>query len=135
MEKYIRWRFSSRAGELLVLDPHLLDGEPDTVRRVIGFLNRLNRPIRALAGGIRDDALAELKAASKLEARVLPGGRADLHDRVWIVGPLVGTSVNLFVRDPKATGARTTTAADLPVADSALWRAKFEYWWARGRPL
>lgn len=129
LESYLRWRFSCRQGELLLLDPFLLNDKPEDV---IGFLRALNRPIRALARSIPPGVSALLAGAPQLAVRVLPNGRSTLHDRIWIVGEtgvLVGTSVGTFLADPAGAPRRATTATDLPYADAALWREKFEKWW------
>jgi len=129
LESYLRWRFSCRQGELLVLDPHLLDDKPEYV---IGFLQALNRPIRAIARSIPPGVPALLSAAPQLAVRVLPNGKSTLHDRIWMVGEtgvLAGTSVGTFLADPAGASRRATTATDLPYADAVLWREKFEEWW------
>jgi hypothetical protein len=132
LESYLRWRFSCRQGELLLLDPFLLDDKPEDV---IGFLRAFDRPIRALTRSIRPAVPALLAGIPQLDVRVLPNGRSTLHDRIWIVGEtgvLVGTSVGTFLADPAGAPRRATTATDLPYADSALWREKFEGWWTAG---
>ncbi|HEY1853682.1 MAG TPA: hypothetical protein VGG40_03780, partial [Solirubrobacterales bacterium] len=136
LESYVKWRFSARAGELLVLDSYLLDGEPEIVERVFGFLLGLRRPIRALTAKQPERGLAALRdwGAPHMEVRGLPNGKATLHDRLWLVGEtgvLVGTSLNEFLKEASAA----STAVDLPFADAAAWRDKFENWWARGKTL
>jgi hypothetical protein len=131
LESYLRWRFSCRQGELLLLDPFLLDDKPEDV---IAFLRDLNRPIRALTRSIPPGVPALLSGALQVHAGVLPNGRSTLHDRIWIVGEtgvLVGTSVGTFLADPAGGPRRATTATDLPYADATLWREKFEEWWTR----
>jgi hypothetical protein len=132
LERYLRWRFSCRAGELLVLDPHLLDHKPEDV---VSFLAGLSRPVRVLARSVPPAAQAPLSSAPQIDARPLPNGISTLHDRVWIVGEtgiLVGTSVGSFLADPAGAPRRATTATDLPFADAVLWRERFEEWWAAG---
>jgi hypothetical protein len=131
LEGYLRWRFSCRQGEALLLDPFLLDDKPE---EVIAFLCTLNRPIRALARSIPPGVPRLLAGAPQVDVRTLPNGRSTLHDRIWIVGEtgvLVGTSVGTFLADPAGAPRRATTATDLPHADAALWRKKFEEWWTR----
>lgn len=132
LESYLRWRFSARAGELLVLDPYLLAGH-ETVECVLSFLLGLRRPIRALTAKPPDSGLAALrKRGGNLDVRGLPNGSNTLHDRPWPVGEtgvLVGASLNHFLRDESAA----TTAVDLPFADVAAWRERFERWWSAGR--
>lgn len=129
--QYLRWRFSCRAGELLVLDPYLLDGD---VARVLEFLRILGRPIRALCRSLSSDTAALVEATTpQLEVRTLPHGKGSLHDRVWIVGEtglLVGSSVSSLLADPGGGPRRATTATELPHADAGLWRDQFESWWA-----
>jgi hypothetical protein len=132
LERYLRWRFSCRAGELLVLDPHLLDDKPEAV---VNFLAGLGRPVRVLARSVPPAAEVPLSSAPQIDAHPLPNGISTLHDRIWIVGDtgiLVGTSVGSFLTDPAGAPRRATTATDLPFADVALWRERFEQWWAVG---
>jgi hypothetical protein len=129
LASYLRWRFSCRQGELLLLDPYLLNDKPEAV---IGFLRALHRPIRALARSVPPGVPALLAAAPQLAVRQLPNGKHTLHDRIWIVGEsavLVGTSVGTFLADPAGAPRRATTATDLPYADAVLWRDRFEGWW------
>lgn len=56
LQHYLRWRFSARAGELLLIDRYLLDDSEETVRRVVKFLASLKRPIRALASKVDESA-------------------------------------------------------------------------------
>ena len=131
LESYLRWRLSCVEGELLLLDPHLLRGE--TGRRELAFLEGLDRPVRALTGGIARATTALLAARTSIAARVLPLGRRSLHDRVWIVGEtglLIGGSITTFLPDPGAVTRRATTATELPFGDVAAWRELFERWWA-----
>jgi hypothetical protein len=128
LERYLRWRFSCRAGELLVLDPYLFDDKP---QEVVAFLTGLKRPIRALARSLHK-AVQPLSSAPSIDARVLPNGMSTLHDRIWIVGEtgiLVGASVGSFLADPAGAPRRATTATDLPLADTKLWREHFQEWW------
>lgn len=134
LESYLRWRFSARAGELLVLDPYLLAGEPEAVERVFTFLLGLRRPIRALTAKAPECGLAVLRkrGGNLVDVRGLPNGSDTLHDRPWLVGEtgvLVGASLNQFLRDESAA----TTAVDLPFADAAEWRERFARWWSAGR--
>lgn len=136
LEDYLRWRFSARAGELLVLDPYLLAGESEVVERVIRFLLHLRRPVRALTAKQPPAGLAVLEniAAPDLQVRGLPNGSATVHDRPWLVGDtgvLTGASLNQFLREQSPA----STAVDLPYADAAAWREKFESWWATGKQL
>jgi hypothetical protein len=69
-----------------------------------------------------------------LEVRSLPNGKGALHDRIWMMGEtgvLVGASVGSFLAHPASAPRRATTATDLPSADTAAWRRKFEEWWLR----
>ena len=72
LEEYLRWRFSCRAGELLLLDPGLFsqDREEDVVRFLAGF----NRPIRVLVRGVHQKARDALSAAGDITVKALPGG-------------------------------------------------------------
>jgi hypothetical protein len=79
LEQYLRWRFSCHAGELLVLDPHLLDDKPEDV---VAFLAGLKRPVRVLARSIPPAAQAPLASAPRIDARPLPNGISTLHDRI-----------------------------------------------------
>ncbi|MGN6558313.1 MAG: hypothetical protein ACTHLH_09930, partial [Solirubrobacterales bacterium] len=136
LEDYLRWRFSARAGELLLLDPYLLDGKPEVVERVIRFLLHLRRPVRALTAKEPPAGLEVLKSikAPDLQVRGLPNGSATVHDRPWLVGDtgvLTGASLNHFLKEKSPA----STAVDLPFADAAAWREKFEKWWTTGKPL
>lgn len=128
---YLQWRFSCRAGELLLLDPYLLtDKRPDLRSQDLAFLRQLDRPIRALTGKLSSDAAMEAKKNGFVSVRRLPHG-IHLHDRVWIVGEtalLLGSSVNGFL--PGRGTPRATTASELPHADAQLWKERFEEWWA-----
>jgi hypothetical protein len=133
LEGYLKWRFSARAGELLVLDPYLLAGDPDVVKRVFLFLNGLHRPIRALTAKAPESGLAVFRKEGppRIAVRGLPNGTDTLHDRPWLVGEtgvLMGASLNHFLRKESAA----STAVDLPFADAAAWRERFEYWWSVG---
>jgi hypothetical protein len=138
LESYLRWRFSCRAGELLILDPYLLGRNREerlTPREeeVLTLLKTLDRPIRAMTGERPMTPALTRLAGSGIDARQIPGGKNALHDRVWIVGEtalLVGTSVNSFLRSPSKAGGRATTASELPHADAKLWRERFEDWWS-----
>lgn len=126
LEDYLRWRFSARAGELLLLDPHLLDGDSSPV---IAFLVSLDRAVRALARAVPEAARRQLESTA-VSVRALPQGKAMLHDRVWLVGEtglLVGASINGFLKSDRPR--RATTATELPVADATVWRQQFEGWW------
>ena len=134
LARYLKWRFSARSGELLVLDPYLLDGDEDDVERVVSFLLGLRRSVRALTAKAPAHGVAAFASASAIEVRGLPNGTATLHDRFWLVGDtgvLTGASLNHFLREESAA----TTAVDLPFADSAIWREKFDGWWRKGRQL
>jgi hypothetical protein len=136
LEHYLRWRFSARAGELLVLDPYLLDGEAETVERVFAFLLGLGRSIKALTAKVPQANLEKVRQMNlaHFEIRTLPNGTDTLHDRPWLVGEtgvLAGASLNHFLKDESAA----STAVDLPFADAAAWREKFESWWDKGRRL
>lgn len=61
LESYLKWRFSARAGDLLVLDPYLLAGETEVVERVFSFLMGLRRPIRGLTAKAPESGLAVLR--------------------------------------------------------------------------
>jgi hypothetical protein len=131
---YMKWRFSVQSGDLLILDPYLLDGDEDDVRRVLDFLLGLRRSIRALTAKAPAHGVNMFASASAIDVRGLPNGTATLHDRCWLVGNtgvLTGASLNHFLREESAA----TTAVDLPFADSSIWREKFEEWWRKGRPL
>jgi hypothetical protein len=136
LEHYLRWRFSARAGELLLIDRYLLNGKEETVRRVVEFLTTFNRPIRALVTKVSESAAGTLAAAPEVEVRKL-APRA-FHDRLWIIGESglsVGASVNRFLRDGPNVEIPATTAVELPFADTAAWREKFEGWWPTAEPL
>ncbi len=128
---YLHWRFSCRAGELLLLDPYLLtDRRHDLRSQDLAFLQQLDRPVRALTGKLASNAAAEANESGFLNLRRLPYG-VHLHDRVWIVGDtalLLGSSVNGFL--PGRGTSRATTASELPHADALLWKERFEEWWA-----
>lgn len=131
LERYLQWRFSHREGELLLLDPHLLDG--DWVP-TIEFLERLHRPVRALARAVPNAAATYLRERRDVDIRDLPNGKATLHDRIWLVGETglaVGTSINGFLRG--ARSSRATTATELPSGDAERWRQRFEGWWPNRR--
>jgi hypothetical protein len=131
LEAYLRWRFSCRAGELLLLDPGLFS-QKDREEEVVRFLAGFNRPVRTLVRGVHQAARQALSAAPGITAKALPGGGKALHDRIWIVGEtavLVGASPGDFLSDPAGAPRRATTATDLPFADAAIWRERFEEWW------
>ena len=135
LEAYLRWRFSCRAGELLLLDPGLFS-QKDREDQVVAFLAGFNRPIRALVGGRHESAREALKAAPQITAKTLPGGGKALHDRIWIVGEvavLVGASPGDFLANPAGAPGRATTASNLPHADAATWREQFAQWWDGGQ--
>lgn len=136
LEHYLRWRFSARAGELLLVDRYLLDDSEETVRRVVDFLASLKRPIRALATKVDKSAPSVLEKTPEIEVRRLP--KNTVHDRLWIVGDSgvsVGASVNSFVRKEPNAATPATTAVDLPFADATAWREKFETWWSAAELL
>ncbi len=130
LKEYLRWRFSCRAGEVLVLDPYLVASD---VPRVVAFLGGLARPVRALVRSISDEARAAIDGAPDVDLRCLPRGSSTLHDRVWLVGDtalLVGTSLNRIVRATHKPQP-ATTVTELPYGDAAIWRQLFEQWWSR----
>lgn len=130
LKEYLRWRLSCREGELILLDPYLLD--KNTTQTTIDFLTTLDRPIRALTAKWDAEAAAYAEAAGVVVKR-LPQGLRDLHDRVWLFGEsglLVGGSINMFVRPSDATEHPATTATELPPGDAAAWRERFESWWS-----
>jgi hypothetical protein len=132
LKGYLRWRFSCRAGEVLLLDPGLFS-QKDREEEVVRFLAEFNRPIRALVRGVHEKARQALSAAPMVTAKALPGGGKDLHDRIWIVGEsavLVGASPGDFLEDLAGVPGRATTAADMPFADAVIWRERFEGWWS-----
>lgn len=136
LEHYLRWRFSARAGELLLIDRYLLNGDEETVKRVVNFLVTFNRPIRALVTKVSESAPSALAAAPEVEVRKL--SPSAFHDRLWIVGESglsVGASVNRFLRDGPKAKIPATTAVDLPFADTVAWQEKFEGWWPTAEPL
>ena len=135
LREYLRWRFSAREGELLIIDRYLLDGkDDDVVKAVIEFLISFNRPIRALTSKPRPNAAALL--APHPGIRVRRFSKDNSHDRIWIVGETgvsVGTSPNQFLGDDKGAA---TTALDLPFADTANWAtSRFAAQWQDAEPL
>jgi hypothetical protein len=134
LQKYLRWRFSNRSGELLVLDRYLFDYKnTEGVGGVIDFLATFDRPVRALVSKGSDSAKELLAARPQIEARRTSAGY--FHDRLWITGEtavMVGTSVNQFLKEGAVPA---TSAVDLPYADSMTWRAQFETWWLAAKPL
>lgn len=125
--EYLRWRFGCRAGELILLDPHLLPR--DAWQDNLAFLQQLNRPVRALCRSVPQAVQKALANSPYIDVRALPNGLSNLHDRIWIVGETglaTGTSINGFnVTRP----GRATTVTELPFADAAYWRQCFEQWW------
>jgi hypothetical protein len=86
LEEYLRWRFSCRAGELLLLDSGLFS-QHYREEEVVAFLQSFSRPVRALVRGKpRAAAQTALLSAPGITVKGLPGGGKILHDRVWIVG-------------------------------------------------
>ena len=134
LREYLRWRFSARDGELLIIDRYLLDGKNDgVVEAVVEFLVSFNRPIRALVSRPRPIAAALL--APHPDIRVRKISKDNSHDRIWIVGETgvsVGTSPNQFLSEG---GAAATTALDLPFADAASWASRFTAHWRDAEPL
>jgi hypothetical protein len=126
LSKYLRWRFSCRAGELLILDPFLFEANRTALT---SFLQSFDRPLRILTGSIRDPVKRLIDRTPMLDAQELPRGKNALHDRVWIVGEtglLVGNSISgLMGKQP----GRITTATEMPHGDTLLWRDQFETWW------
>jgi hypothetical protein len=130
LAEHLRWRFSCRAGELLLLDPGLFSQNREA--EVIEFLAAFGRPARMLTRGVHEAARDALSHAPQIVAKALPGGGKALHDRIWIVGEtavLVGASPGDFLAHPAGAPRRASTAADLPHADAILWRERFEEWW------
>jgi hypothetical protein len=124
---YLRRRFSCRAGELLIFDPYFFNADR---QKLLAFLADFDRLVRVLTAEIRPPVTRLLNRTPWLEARPLPKGEDDLHDRVWIVGEtavLVGNSIRAML--PGKAG-RTTSASELPAGDSAFWRERFDTWWA-----
>jgi len=104
LKDYLRWRFSARAGELLILDPYLIHQDRPAA---VSFLTALDRRVRALARSIPAADRAPLQKAPGIEVRALPGGSGDLHDRIWLVGECglqVGTSVGNFLASARSVG-------------------------------
>jgi len=135
LAKYLRWRFCCRAGELLILDPHLLR---DDAEREIEFLADLARPIRVLTGSISAAHNHAIGCLPQLNVRPLPHGRRSLHDRVWIVGEtglLIGGSVSTFLPSKIGKRSRATTATELPFGDAEVWRDLFDRWWQASKPV
>jgi hypothetical protein len=134
LQNYLRWRFSNRAGELLVLDRYLFDHkDAKGIRKVIDFLAAFARPVRALVSKGSTPAKELLAAHPQIEARRT--SPKHFHDRLWIAGEtaiLVGTSVNQFLQEGSVPA---TSAVDLPYADSIAWRQQFELWWGAAKPL
>lgn len=128
---YLRWRLSCRAGELLVLDPYAFSpGNQGQDAADFAFLMSLGRPIRVLTRRGQLTAAEEVSCPGLRVARL----RVRLHDRVWLFGEtglLVGSSLNGFRLRPGTTQTNTTTATELPHADAALWRTRFESWWTQ----
>jgi hypothetical protein len=124
---YLRHRFSARSGELLILDPHLFEADPAALE---AFLVSLERPIRALTERLRRPVKRMVKRLENFEARELKAGGGALHDRIWIVGEtglMVGSSAASLI-NPRTR--RTTTISELSVADTNIWRQRFEEWWS-----
>jgi hypothetical protein len=127
LENYLTWRFSCRAGDLLLLDPYLFNADAVTT---VAFLHALDRPVRALCKSI-PPSLAATLSATNIDTRLLPHGSSTLHDRVWLVGEtrlLVGGSISTFTGPGRKPA---TTVTELPWADAALWRHQFERWWPK----
>jgi hypothetical protein len=124
---YLRRRFSCREGELLIFDPYFFNADR---QKLLTLLVGFDRRVRVLTAEIRPPVARLLNRTPWLEARALPKGVDDLHDRVWIVGStavLVGNSIKAMISDK---AGRTTSASELPAGDSAFWRERFETWWA-----
>jgi hypothetical protein len=127
LSAYLRHRFSARSGELLILDPHLFEADPAALE---AFLVSLDRPIRALTERLRRPVKRMVKRLENLEARELKAGGGALHDRIWIVGEtglMVGSSAASVI-NPRTR--RTTTISELSLADTNIWRQRFEEWWS-----
>lgn len=124
---YLRQRFSCRAGELLVLDPFFFNAGR---QELASFLAEFDRRMRVLTSEIRPPIARFLDRTPWLEARPLPNGVGDVHDRVWMVGEtalLVGNSVAALLSQK---AERTTSASELPAGDAVFWRERFELWWS-----
>lgn len=135
LEQYLRLRFSARDGELLIIDRYLLQGGEEKIKRVLSFLDGLDRDVRALVTKVEGGAPALLAPVPRVDVRVAPKG--SFHDRLWIVGEAglsVGGSLNQILSEEVGGQIPTTTAVDLPFADVAAWRAEFEAWWVSGEP-
>lgn len=135
LAKYLRWRFSCRAGELVILDPFLLSGDDAAAQLV--FLQELDRPVLGLTGSVSANAEPLLAASAHIDVRRLPHGRPSLHDRIWIVGEtglLIGGSVSTFLPSASGKPPKATTATELPFADASTWRGIFEDWWKSAKP-
>lgn len=134
LRSYLRWRFSARAGELLVLDRYLFDGKKiEDVRPVVEFLVGFARPIRALVA--KKSLLAKELLEPHPQIQVRKTSPKKFHDRLWVTGEsavLVGTSVNQFLQEKLVPA---TSAVDLPYADGVAWREQFELWWQMATPL
>lgn len=133
LRDYLKWRFSTVAGELLVMDRYLLHDEKALTDRVLAFLASLNRPIRALVTKRpEEDGEGEKLLASFPLIEVRKVSESKFHDRFWIAGDTgltMGASVNKFLRDPAKPTIAATTVVDLPHADVIAWKELFEEWW------
>ncbi len=135
LREYLRWRFSAREGELLIIDRYLLDGKSDAVvEAVVEFLAAFDRPIRALVSKPRPIASELLARHPAILARKISKDHS--HDRIWIVGDTavaVGTSPNQFLEEDASAA---TTAVDLPFADGVNWaETRFAEQWGAASPL
>jgi hypothetical protein len=134
LERYLHWRFSARAGELLVLDRYLLDYKTtEELEGMLAFLGGFDRPVRALVSKGPELARGLLVDREWIEVRRT--SQSFFHDRLWITGDtavLVGTSVNKFLGQDSVPA---TSAVDLPYGDGIAWREKFHEWWTDAEPL
>lgn len=134
LRRYLHWRFSVRAGELLILDRYLLTSKrPEGLEGIFAFLSEFDRPIRALVSKGPEQAKEMLADHQWLEVRRTSPKL--FHDRLWITGEtavLVGTSVNKFL---EKGAVPATCAIDLPYGDGIAWRDKFREWWRDAEPL
>ncbi|MBS1675975.1 MAG: hypothetical protein JST08_01190 [Actinobacteria bacterium] len=134
LRRYLHWRFSVRAGELLILDRYLLDLKSDEgLEGMFAFLAEFGRPVRALVSRGREAAKEMLADKEWLEVRRTSPKL--FHDRLWITGEtavLVGTSINKFLEEGAVPA---TCAIDLPYGDGIAWREKFREWWRDAEPL
>lgn len=134
VRKHLRWRFSCRAGELLILDPYLAnDSNSDSnLAATLAYLSTFNRSIRALCVRPSTATLAALPTLpAGMQVRWLPT-RKTVHDRYWVVGETglhVGASLNGFAADSKIGSGPMFSITEMPAPDVVAHRAQFEAWW------